>query len=241
MTASFEVQGEIGIVRLGGPRGNPLTDPTWCDPGELRGFLEQDRIKAAVVCGSGPHFCIGADLLTLEQRMALDSAALGDSLAAGKRLLDLLWLGPVPVCAAIRGSCLGAGLEIALSCHFRVASTTSLLGLPETSLGLLPGLGGTMRCATRLSRKAAVDLVLSGRMVGAHEALELGIVDELAPSQEVERAAYQRLERLVAQRSKAQVRSVMAVLSTFETQGRDPALAAETAAFLELARVHRKE
>jgi enoyl-CoA hydratase/carnithine racemase len=233
------MDGEIGIVRLEGPRGNPLPDPVWCPPAELRAFLEDERVKAAVVCGSGPHFCVGADLKTLEQRISSDLSGFGQRLAVGKDLLDVIWLGPVPVCAAIRGSCLGAGLEIALACHFRVAATTSLLGLPESSLGLLPGLGGAVQSGARLCRRAAMDLLLSGRMVGAHEALEIGLVDELAPAQDVERSATQRLERLVAGRSKAQVRAVMEVLCVLETKGREAALLAETAAFLELARAPR--
>lgn len=239
MRVHFEHDGDIGLIRLDGPRGNPLSDPVWCDLDELRTFLADDRVKGAVVCANGPHFCVGAEPSELEARIAADPAALGRGLAAGKQLLDALWLGPVPVCAAVRGSCLGAGLELALACHFRVASTTSLFGLPESNLGLLPGLGGAVRTAARVPRSVAIDLLVSGRMLGASEAFTLGLVDELHPAARVAGAAGQLLASIVAGRTKSQVRAVMEVLATLETEGRDAALRAETQAFLKLARLSR--
>ena len=104
---------------------------------------------------------------------------------------------PKPTVAAITGYALGGGCEVALACDFRVAADDARLGQPEILLGIIPGAGGTQRLARLVGPARAKDLVFSGRMVGADEALAIGLVDEVVPAAEVHAAATARLARYV--------------------------------------------
>src|SRR3546814_6949145 len=87
---------------------------------------------------------------------------------------------PKPVIAAIHGTALGGGFELALTCHYRVAARSAKMGLPEVHLGLLPGAGGTQRMPRIVGVEAALDLITSGRPVGAKQGLAIGMIDGLA-------------------------------------------------------------
>ena len=104
---------------------------------------------------------------------------------------------PKPTVAAITGYALGGGCEVALACDFRVAADDARLGQPEILLGIIPGAGGTQRLARLVGPARAKDLVFSGRMVSADEALAIGLVDEVVPAAEVQAAARARLARYV--------------------------------------------
>lgn len=106
----------------------------------------------------------------------------------------------VPIVAALTGHTLGGGLEVALACDLRVASTTARLALPETTLGMLPGAGGTVRMARLVGPATAIDLVSSGRRVDAHEALALGLVDEIVEPARLAAAAIDRARSLPVKR-----------------------------------------
>ena len=238
MEPRHEVVDGIGTLVLSGGRANALRGPALADPAVLEAFFEREEVKGAVLTCSGRHFCAGADLEELARSLADETslAELGSGLEVGKAALEAIAFAPVPVVAAVRGSCLGAGLEIALAAHFRVASRNALLGLPESGLGLIPGLGGTARAAELLPRRVAVDLVLSGRMISAGEALELGLVDRVVATSELEGAARQLLVELVGRRSKGVVRAVMTALHNARRLPREDALREEGRLFLEVAR-----
>lgn len=102
-----------------------------------------------------------------------------------EQLFDAIENAPKPVIAAIHGAALGGGFELTLVCHYRVAAADARVGLPEVNLGLLPGAGGTQRLPRIVGVEMALDIMTSGRMVGAAEALKLGLVDALAPPQEL--------------------------------------------------------
>ena len=87
--------------------------------------------------------------------------------------------------AAINGFALGGGLELALSCHIRIASTNARMGLPETSLGVIPGYGGTQRLAQLIGRGRATEMILSCRMISAEEAFNIGLVSQVVSQEEL--------------------------------------------------------
>jgi 3-hydroxyacyl-CoA dehydrogenase/enoyl-CoA hydratase/3-hydroxybutyryl-CoA epimerase len=156
----------------------------------LAGLLDelQDRIRAgavaAVVVRSAKpgHFIAGADL---DELAAVASAELAAEAAAfGQRTLGRLSRLGVPTLAAINGTCLGGGLELALACTARVAADDDAvqIGFPEVRLGLLPGFGGTTRLPRLLGFSRALDLILTGRSVGARDAFRMGLVDETLPA-----------------------------------------------------------
>ena len=157
---------------------------------------EADANAAAVVIvGAGRNFIAGADIREFGQTPQPPS--LPDVCLRIENCSK-------PVIAAIHGAALGGGLEIALSAHYRLAVPSAKLGLPEVTLGLLPGAGGTQRTPRLIGVKAAIDLMLSGRHVGAKDALSLGLVDKLGTGADALAEGIAYAEELVA--AKAQVR-----------------------------------
>lgn len=230
---SYSRRGSIGVITLKNPPHNALRSPAFADKSELEGFLASNDLSGVIVIGDGQHFCGGADLAQLELQ-SKDRAQLQRDLEKGKALVDLLRFATIPIVAAIRGQCLGAGLEIALACHLRVCSQGAMLGFPETTLGLLPGLGGTVAMAEPRMR-GAIELIVSGKLVDAEEALALGLVDRLVDAPKIEPAAEQLLEVLVGGKPAALVRSVMEAIQNGRRLPRDEALRRETALFCSLA------
>jgi 3-hydroxyacyl-CoA dehydrogenase/enoyl-CoA hydratase/3-hydroxybutyryl-CoA epimerase len=185
---AFRVEIEDGVATalfdVPGEPVNTLSEETGA---ELRALLEElgrDPAVRAIVLASGKPegFVAGAKLEMLQRvRTAAEAEALSRDGQAG---FDRLERSSKPVVAAIHGACLGGGLELALACHWRMASDDrkTQLGLPEVQLGLLPGAGGTQRLPRLVGIATALDLILSGKTVRAKKALKLGLVDEVVPA-----------------------------------------------------------
>lgn len=235
MKLLFDPGGEgIGTLVLSNPPHNTLEQPLFAGPERLERILELSGQKALIIRGAGRHFSHGADVQSL--RAQLDAPDFAARMDGGKRLLAMIADAPIPVLALIRGGCLGAGLEIALACDFRFCAASSLLGFPEVELGLVPGFGGPLFLDGVASRRGAVELLLSGRMVGAGEALGLGLVDRVCAGQDLEDSARGFLRGLVGRRSAAQVRAVMESLRNARRLPLEEALRRETELFMKVAR-----
>jgi enoyl-CoA hydratase len=143
---------------------------------------DDERVRAVVITGAGDRaFCAGADIRAM-QAMSVDQAREWSRL--GHDVFQTLDDLPLPTIAAVNGVAAGGGCEVALSCDFRLAAEGALIGQPEIKLGLIPGWGGTQRLPRLVGPSRALDLVLTGRLVDAAEALRMGLVDRLAPSGE---------------------------------------------------------
>ena len=140
---------------------------------------ENAEISVLIITGGGDKaFVAGADISELAQ---LEGVFAGREMAlAGQDVMHGIATLPIPTIAAINGYALGGGLELALACDVRVASGKARLGLPEVSLGLLPGFGGTQRLSRLIGSGRALDLMLTARQVTAEEALGMGLVNYLA-------------------------------------------------------------
>ncbi|HEX9049772.1 MAG TPA: enoyl-CoA hydratase-related protein [Anaeromyxobacter sp.] len=137
-------------------------------------------LRCVVVTGAGDKaFCAGADLKERARMSAGEVHAFHAGLRGALRAVEA---APQPVIAALNGAALGGGLEVALACDLRVAADHAVVGLPEVSLGIIPGAGGTQRLARLVGVARAKDLVLTARRVGAAEALAMGIVSRVAPA-----------------------------------------------------------
>ena len=137
-------------------------------------------VSAVVLASAVPDaFCVGADL---KERLRLDDEGLRAQRAVFIEGFAAVREIGLPTVAAVEGYALGGGYELALSCDLIVAADTATVGLPEVSLGLIPGGGGTQLLSRRAGRSRALDLVLTGRRVGAAEAYDLGLVDRLVPA-----------------------------------------------------------
>jgi len=170
----------------------------------LADLAADPAVRAVVISSSRPRaFCVGADL---KQRDRLDQASLRASRAvtrlAYRGVLDL----PVPSIAAVAGFALGGGFEIALGCDLIVADDTAVLGLPEVSVGVLPGGGGTQLLTRRVGWSRAADLIFTARRVDAEEGARLGLIDRLVPSGRAREAALE-LAAAVAANSPVGVRN----------------------------------
>ncbi len=143
-----------------------------------------------VIYGSGRHFSSGADLddLISAIKEPEESADAGDrSYILNDNLRSFAFFEnlDIPVVAAIRGVCLGSALELTLFCHARICGNGSVLGLPESTFGLIPGCGGIQKMASMVGRSRAMELVLSGSTFTPEEALRWKIVDKIAPKNDV--------------------------------------------------------
>ncbi|AXK56175.1 3-hydroxyacyl-CoA dehydrogenase NAD-binding domain-containing protein [Pseudomonas protegens] len=151
---------------------------------------DNPAVEAILLVGAGRHFCGGADIR--EFGKTPQAPALPEVV---KRIED----SSKPVLAAIQGVALGGGLEVALAAHYRLATGSARLGLPEVLLGLLPGAGGTQRLPRLIGVKAALELMLSGRHLSAKEALDLGLVDRLGDSDDALAEGLAYMRQLLAQ------------------------------------------
>jgi len=162
--------------------------------------IESDpRIKAAVlISGKADNFIAGADITMLDA--AATPAALTELSKRGQDLMNRLAKSKRPVVAAINGSCLGGGLEVALACTYRIAtmSPKTRLGLPEVQLGLLPGAGGTQRLPRLIGLQQALTLMTTGQQVKADKAKKLGLVNEVVETSALEAIAVQAARELAA-------------------------------------------
>ena len=135
----------------------------------LAAVASDDKVDRIILAGAGEVFAAGADAGEFGLPMALPDLP---------AVVAALESATVPVIAAIRGACLGGGLELALACRWRIASPTARLGLPEVILGVVPGSGGTQRLPRLVGMESALSLISEGRSLGAGEALDLGVIDQ---------------------------------------------------------------
>ncbi|GGQ38526.1 enoyl-CoA hydratase/isomerase family protein [Couchioplanes azureus] len=183
----LEIGDGIGTIRLQRPPMNALNTQV---QEELRAAAEQATasadVRAVIVYGGEKVFAAGADITefttTTFQEMTVRAAALSSAFDAVARI-------PKPVVAAITGYALGGGCELALTCDWRVVADDAKLGQPEIKLGIIPGAGGTQRLARLIGPARAKDLIFSGRMVDAEEALRIGLADRVVPAADVYAAA----------------------------------------------------
>ncbi len=194
-TVTYENTDGIGVITVNNPPLNALSR-------EVRDRLlaavrqaeADDSAHAIVLTGAGQTFSAGADITEF------DSPLKGTEI---NQICDAIEDLHKPVVAALHGTSLGEGLEIALACHYRVASKDTRLGLPEVKLGLIPGGGGTQRLPRLAGAKAALDLIISGEPVSAAYALNVGFVDEVAEGDALAAAtAYARAKAALASHPK---------------------------------------
>lgn len=176
-----EREGALALVSVCRPdKLNALNDETVVElTRAFREIREEGAVRCAILTGGEarkPAFVAGADIAVLARQDALEAQWRA---RLGQTMCDAIEGCGKPVIAAINGFALGGGLEVALACHIRFASTEARLGLPEVGLGIIPGFGGTQRLPRSIGLGPALELIASGRMVTAEEALSLGLVNRV--------------------------------------------------------------
>ncbi len=160
---------------------NAINIATIKELSEILQELKSDKqIRGIIITGSGTKaFVAGADIAeftALDQKEAQQLAETGHH-----KVMDEIYNFPKPVIAAINGFALGGGLELAMACHLRVASENAKMGLPEVSLGLIPGYGGTQRLPQLVGRAKALEMIMTGEMIDAPSALQWRLVNYVVP------------------------------------------------------------
>jgi enoyl-CoA hydratase/carnithine racemase len=199
-----EIRDAIGTIRLERPPMNALNRQVQDEIRDAATAVStDDGVRAIIVYGGEKVFAAGADIKEMADMSYVDMAAraadLSDALGALARI-------PKPVVAAITGYALGGGCEIALACDWRVVAEDAKLGQPEIKLGIIPGAGGTQRLARLVGPTRAKDIILSGRMVDAQEALRIGLADRVVPAARV----YEEAVALVTPYTKGPAQAVRA-------------------------------
>jgi enoyl-CoA hydratase/carnithine racemase len=162
-------------------------------------------VRCVVLGAAGPVFAAGADLRELQRRSPKENLAYNEQILATFDAVDTL---PVPSIAALSGHALGGGFELALACTLRIAAVSARFGFPEVKLGILPGAGGTQRLPRAIAAGAAWRLLLTGEPINGARALELGVVDEAVPAEQVDERAF-ALADAIAATAPLSVRAIM--------------------------------
>nr|HPU53355.1 3-hydroxyacyl-CoA dehydrogenase NAD-binding domain-containing protein [Burkholderiaceae bacterium] len=189
--ANLTIEGDVAVLTLNSPPVNALSQAV--REGILNGVnsaVANPAVKAVVLICDGKTFIAGADITEFGKPPRAPGL---------KEAQDAIENASKPVVAAIHGTALGGGLEVALCCHYRVAVPSAKCGLPEVNLGLLPGAGGTQRLPRIVGAAKALEMMTSGQHVGAKQCLEMGLVDEIVPEGELRAGAIALARRIVAE------------------------------------------
>ena len=189
----LSIEGEVALVTINSPPVNALSQAV--REGLKRGVEAAEAngaVKAIVIICDGRTFIAGADISEFGKPPSPPSL---------QEALDAMENASKPVIAAIHGTALGGGFEVALTAHYRIAVPSAKCGLPEIKLGIIPGAGGTQRLPRLIGPEKALDAILSGTPFSAREAKEWGVVDELAEEGKLRELALRYAKRLVAEKA----------------------------------------
>lgn len=183
----------------------------------VRQLSDDKNVRGVMITGAGKKaFVAGADIKELS---SLDKAK-GEKLSKrGQAIFDEIETSSKPVVAVVNGYALGGGAELALACHVRIASENAVFGLPEVSLGLIPGYGGTQRLPQLIGKAKAMELILTGGQLKAAEAKEAGLVSEVTSLDEANSAAKKLLLKILKNSPVAISKAITAVNSAFIRDG----------------------
>jgi enoyl-CoA hydratase len=200
----WRVEDGVGIATLNRPKAlNALNSATIAALGKLLDAVDADRsLRALILTGSGEKaFVAGADIAEMAGLSALEARRFAER---GERTLARLEALTIPTIAAVNGFALGGGCELAMACDLVYASERARFGQPEVNLGLIPGFGGTQRMARRVGPARALEIILTGEMIDAAKAKEIGLALEVLPAEQLLPHAIQ-IARKIASRAPAAV------------------------------------
>jgi len=194
----LESDGAVAVVTINRPAALNALDLATL--GRLAAVIQEigegGSVRAAVVTGAGEKsFVAGADIAAMEKMSAVEGRAFA---RFGQEVFAAIENLPIPVIAAVQGFALGGGLELALACDFILAGEKARFGQPEINLGIIPGFGGTQRLPRRIGLGRARELIYSGRMIDAQEALRIGLANRVLPNAELPAAARSLAAELAA-------------------------------------------
>ncbi len=205
---SYEIKNKIAFITINRPEKlNALNEKTIDELKDCFLSIKKDpSVSVAIVTGSGEKaFVAGADISELNKLNSVTGKYFADE---GQEVFNIIEKLGKPVIAAVNGFALGGGCELALACHIRLANEKAKFGQPEVNLGIIPGYGGTQRLTRLINSGRAAELILTGDIIDANEALRLGLVNKIYSSQELMPKAIELAEKII---SKGQIAISMAL------------------------------
>ncbi len=196
-TIDVELRDGVAVFTMNNPPVNQLSEHFLL---ELRDAIQEafqdDGVKAIVLTGTGQNFIAGADITQIYE--AKDKTIVAPQILEGARFLNSIEVGPKPVVAAINGNALGGGLEMAMCCHYRVASKGVPIGQPEVQIGLIPGAGGTQRLPRLIGLPNALEMITVGKPIKAEKALSRRLIDEVVEPDDLIDAAMKAARKFIS-------------------------------------------
>lgn len=226
-----KVEDRVALVTLDRPPVNALNSKAMKELAEtLEELNQKPEVKVIVLTGEGKNqtFIAGADLKEMAQIKSRGEAQ--EAARQGQAVLNQIERMAKPVIAAINSICLGGGNELAMACHLRIASERARFGQPEINLGIIPGFGGTQRLPRLVGLSKARELILTGDLITAQEALRIGLVDRVVPDGELLRQAL-GLAKKIALKSAPAVRYALEALREGSSKSLEEGLALEAQLF----------
>ena len=224
-TLLLERRGRVAVITINRPQKlNALNIQTRAEGAAALDELREDaEARVVVITGAGEKaFVAGADIAEFEGRTAVTQR----DVMTARSLFTAVDAFPKPVIAMINGFCLGGGCELALSCDIRVASETARFGQPEINLGIIPGGGGTQRLTRLVGEGKAMELILTGDMIDAQHAFNLGLVNMVVPAADLE-AKTMELANRIAEKSPIALRMAKEAVKTAARANLDEGLRRE--------------
>ena len=231
-TLEYRVDGSIATITIKSPPANALSSIIFKELKQMLADIKlENSIKAIILRGEGRFFSAGADI---KEFTSFQDAADYQSLAEmGQHLFDEIEHFHIPIIAAIHGAALGGGLELAMACHIRVVSEQAKLGLPELTLGIIPGFAGTQRLPQFVGSAKAYEMILSGDPISGIEAHRLGLANQVFSEDELF-SEVTKLATKIAEKSKPTINRIMQLIPYAKTEQFSKGAQAEAKAFGEI-------
>ncbi len=193
---TYEKRGETGVLTINRPKVLNALNRALLQ--EMRHFLEyvapKEQLKVLILTGAGDKaFIAGADI---KEMQAMQPTKIYDFLELGQKVTHLLETAHFATLAAVNGYALGGGLEMALACDFIYAKSGAKLGLPEVTLGIIPGFGGTQRLSRAIGTRLAKEMILTGKQMTAEEGLALGVVNAISEPEKLLEDCFATAEKI---------------------------------------------
>lgn len=214
---TYEIENRINFISINRPKKlNALNIETFSEiDNAIKSSVANSDVRIIIITGVGDKaFVAGADIsefvnFTMEQAFELSESG-------HKVLTETIEKCPKPIIAAINGYALGGGLEIAMACHLRIASENSKMGLPEVSLGLIPGYGGTQRLPQLIGKGRALDMIMTGKMIDVDQALTYGLINYKTSQSELMDFVKNLANKILSNSSNAVKNAIKSINANFE-------------------------
>ena len=209
----FEIKNKIALVTINRPdKLNALNNETLAELKDCFSAIKNnDDVSVAIVTGAGEKaFVAGADISELNKLTAVEGKIFSER---GQEVFNQIEKLGKPVIAAVNGFALGGGCELALACHIRIAGEKAKFGQPEVNLGIIPGYGGTQRLTRLINSGLAAEMILTGDLVDAQEALRIGLVNKVYSGEELLSKSFELAEKISSKGDIAVQMALRAIVS----------------------------